>query len=37
MRDEILNAGVEGIMVACLHPSATHGTMIELFEMLYKT
>jgi methylmalonyl-CoA epimerase len=37
MLDDVPKAGAEGTMVAYLHPSATHGTMIELVEVLQET
>jgi methylmalonyl-CoA epimerase len=34
MRDPIPRLGAEGTMIACINPSATHGTLIELVEVL---
>jgi methylmalonyl-CoA/ethylmalonyl-CoA epimerase len=34
MLDEVPKPGAEGTMIAYLHPSATHGTRIELVEVL---
>lgn len=34
MRDSVPKKGAEGTMVAFIDPSATHGTMIELVEVL---
>jgi hypothetical protein len=34
MRDPIPKPGAEGTMIAYIDPSATHGTLIELVEVL---